>query len=132
MRWLLIGALAGCGFAPHSAGEDAASHGNPGDAGGSAELDSGPVVPAACLSDATYTPLGGSAHTYKLTASTDFDTAFDTCSSSGAHLVAIHDPAENAAVRTANGDGWIGLDDLQTEGGFHWADATLLDYTNWN
>lgn len=132
MRWLLIGALVGCGFAPHSS-SDAAATQMPGEAGGSAVvfLDSAPL-PAACLSDPSYQPLAASAHTYKLTPSTDFDTAFDACSTAGAHLVAIHDPAENAVVHAANGDGWIGLDDLQTEGGFHWADASPLDYSNWN
>jgi hypothetical protein len=132
MRWLLAGALAGCGFTPHGIAGDAPVE-MPGEAGGSAvTADSPPPPPAACLGDASYKPLAGSAHTYKQTPTSDFDTAFDACSTAGAHLVAIHDIAENAAVQIANGDGWIGLDDLQTEGGFHWADASLLDYTNWN
>ncbi|MEO6773798.1 MAG: C-type lectin domain-containing protein [Kofleriaceae bacterium] len=136
MRWILVAVVAsGCGFSAHAvtnAGDDDGDATAPADAPSDAAIDSAPVAPAACLADPSFQPISASAHTYKLTPASDFDTAFDACSTAGAHLVVIHDPAENALVRTANGDGWIGLDDLITEGGFHWADASPVDYTNWN
>ena len=131
MRWLLAGALAGCGFSPQPAAGDAPVE-VPGEAGTAVTVDAPPPHPAACLSDSTYQPLSSSVHTYKLTPSTDFDTAFDACSTAGAHLVPIHDATENALVQAANGEGWIGFDDLQTEGTFHWVDASTPTYTNWN
>ena len=131
MKWLLAGALAaGCGFTAH--GAESGDPATPADAPSDTAADATFVAPAACLSDPTYAPLGGSVQTFKLTPASDFDTAFDACSVAGAHLVVIHGTAENALVHTANGDGWIGFDDLMTEGSFHWADHSPAGYTNWN
>jgi hypothetical protein len=126
-----------CQFRP-GASHDAAGDDHDDDDGGARPLDappgSEPLPPMArCLADATYAPISGSAHSYKLTSqSYDFDTAFDTCAADGAHLAAIHDTGENQLVFDHAKEAWFGLDDLRTEGGFHWADGTQLDFTSWD
>jgi len=53
---------------------------------------------------------------------------------SGGHLVTINDAAEQEWLWPTFrqfGNLWIGLNDLETEGTYAWADGTPLDYTHW-
>ncbi len=134
MRWILVATLAaGCSFQPRLGGDPTDTTPDASAEPDAAATTEPPPAPAACLGDPSYQVLDGSAHTYKLTAlGFDFDTAFDTCAADGAHLAAVHDAAENQLVSDHAKDAWIGLDDLRTEGGFHWADGTALDFTAWS
>jgi hypothetical protein len=59
------------------------------------------------------------------------------CVTQGGHLVSIHSESIQAfltqtAFAVADGDWWIGLNDISSEGLFVWSDATPVDYTQWN
>ena len=109
MRWFVVAVLAaGCSFRPAIGGDAPAAVPDAGDVR-DASATTEPPESLACLTDPTYQPVAGSAHTYKLIAQTsDFDTAFDACAADGAHLVAIHDAAENQLVFDNAKDAWIG------------------------
>ena len=52
----------------------------------------------------------------------------------GTSLAIIDTPQDNALIKskiTINGDVWIGINDLDTEGVFKNADGSSLSYTNW-
>ena len=62
------------------------------------------------------------------TARADADAA---CSALGGRLVAIDDLTENRALFAAGAIGWIGLDDIESEGEFRWLDDTRAGFAWW-
>jgi hypothetical protein len=59
------------------------------------------------------------------------------CVDQGGHLISIHDQAmqdwlASNAFAIVDGDWWIGLNDINSEGIFGWSDGTMLDFTHWN
>jgi hypothetical protein len=67
----------------------------------------------------------------------DWDSANFACSNLGGYLVSYESAEENAFVAPllATGNYWIGLDDEQVDGTFHWQDDVQIGagsmYTNW-
>jgi hypothetical protein len=52
----------------------------------------------------------------------------------GTNLVSIHNAEENLFVSTKIGwgdRGWIGYNDIWSEGNFSWYDGSQSDYTRW-
>ncbi|XP_044026912.1 lactose-binding lectin l-2-like [Siniperca chuatsi] len=61
------------------------------------------------------------------------------CVSDGANLVSIHSLKEENFVKSliknfdhAQGDTWIGLSDIQKEGGWMWSDGSAVNFVYWN
>ena len=57
------------------------------------------------------------------------------------HLASIHSQSDNnslvnlrasAPTDHAQNNGWIGLNDIDTEGNWEWIDGTVFNYTNWD
>ncbi|XP_051245841.1 lactose-binding lectin l-2-like [Dicentrarchus labrax] len=61
------------------------------------------------------------------------------CVSQGANLAAIHSVEEHKFVNSliknfdpAQGFSWIGINDIQKEGGWMWSDGSAVDFVFWN
>lgn len=88
----------------------------------------------------TYNP--STHHEYKLTNNKEswYD-ANQEARSEGGYLACINTEAENhwlvqnfsnrLSLERGITDLWIGLEDINTEGNYHWSDNTSIDYTNW-
>ncbi|RUS81615.1 hypothetical protein EGW08_010628 [Elysia chlorotica] len=64
-----------------------------------------------------------------------FKGAVEDCAANSGILATAYDAKEQAFVSSLKGSGkyiWLGLDDIEVEGTFKWADGSLLAYTNWN
>jgi hypothetical protein len=101
----------------HDASEDSSV-----DAGGS----------PACMTDPTYTLDPVTGHRYKIpTQISTYDGSIDLCATDGAHLAVVNDLAENqflVDLAGDNGERWIGLDDLTTEGTMEWVTGAAFTF----
>ena len=54
------------------------------------------------------------------------------CNKLGGHLASVHSLEENDFISgLADGEYWIGANDMKTEGQWVWSDGSALGYTNW-
>src|SRR4030042_2289141 len=75
-----------------------------------------------------------SGHTYAITNnSMTWDEARILAEQHGGYLVTINDSSENQFLSANYGSGvpWIGLNDIQNEGTWEWANGDLPTYWNW-
>ncbi len=101
--------------------------------GGSATL----VVESGFAAGPIVNPANG--HSYFLAAVGSWTAGEALAVSVGGHLVTINDAGENAFVRTQvlgfdgqDRRGWLGFNDVQSEGNFVWSSGEALGYTNWS
>jgi hypothetical protein len=78
-------------------------------------------------------------HTYYLASGTTWVSGEAIAVSLGGHLATINDAAENEFVRAsvlgfdgADRRGWIGYNDVASEGNFVWSSGQTPGYTQWN
>jgi Ca2+-binding RTX toxin-like protein/methionine-rich copper-binding protein CopC len=75
-------------------------------------------------------------HTYQFTSNNllSWEQAEAEAIAHGGHLVTINDAEENQWLSSAFGQlsTWIGLNDIQKEGDWVWADGSAITYTNWS
>jgi hypothetical protein len=98
---------------------------------GSLEIASGVVA-------GPITPRSGG-HEYFLLTPSSWTDAEAAAVAMGGHLATVDDAAENEFIRSAvlgfqgvDRRGWIGLNDVASEGTFVWTSGTAVGYTNWN
>lgn len=148
-RALVLLSFAACGFDPATlsgtANPDtgAAPDGEPSDPPGDPVLpDAAPGLPADapfpdlppndCPEGWTRPPSLSSC--YRLTSEAmSWTEARDDCADQGAHLAIVDEQPENDYARAllSNGNLWIGLNDLDTEGAFVWVNGKPPIFTHW-
>lgn len=90
-----------------------------------------PAVPS-CMSDPSF-DIDIVGRRYRITGNQTWAAARATCEADGAYLVVIGDADENQAINVQLGNewGWLGLDDLGTEGAFEWINGAPLSIQPW-
>lgn len=78
-------------------------------------------------------------HTYYLLANSSWTAAEGAAELLGGHLATVDDAAENEYLRASvlghdglDRRGWIGFNDVASEGQFAWVSGEAVGYTNWN
>jgi hypothetical protein len=78
-------------------------------------------------------------HTYYLLTPSSWTTAETNAVTLGGHLITVNDSAENEFARAsvlrfdgADRRGWIGYNDVASEGTFVWSSGQTSTYTNWS
>ncbi len=94
-----------------------------------------PVVTDNCkpATPAGYTLVAnfGNSYYYRSNSSTNYTTAQNNALSAGGHLAVITSLAERNAIVAGGGHGWLGGNDLTTEGIFKWATCEPFTYSLW-
>ena len=86
-----------------------------------------------CISQFTYFPAVDSCY-FISTVTKSWSNAQSDCVSKGGNLVTIDSSAENTAIGAyfTSSSGWIGFNDIASEGTFVWVSGDAVSYTNWN
>src|SRR4051812_33400035 len=75
---------------------------------------------------------GGNGHRYALTdAAVSWDQAEAEAVALGGHLASVTSRAENDFILNNLNGGWIGFNDIASEGKFAWTTGEPVTFTNW-
>ena len=139
MRWVVLGALAACGYSPvrsdlgPAPGVDAPGEPDAAVIPVDAPLPpDAPVLPA-CATDPAYVPSPAGIRYFMSSTMLSWNSAQADCASKGAHLAVIDDATENAHVAgLSTTHFWIGATDQTTEGVWVWVTGgAVAGFTAW-